>query len=185
MQTTKLCSLHSRHIDIFFNWLNPCFWAKIGNFVLVCFGTKWAQKQFLMIIYMQLKKNQALLDSNIRIMAFSQWAYLNIFNGLTQDYSQTISCKPFSQCITLSTPRQQSQHSADCMQASPVSQSASQLVNQPASQSVSHSVSQLVSQSASQSFSQSVSQSVSHQPVGQSVIQPVSQLVSQPESVSQ
>ena len=156
MQTTKLCSLHSRHIDIFFNWLNPCFWAKIGNFVLVCFGTKWAQKQFPMIIYMQLKKNQALLDSNIRIMAFSQWAYLNIFNGLTQDYSQTISCKPFSQCITLSTPRQQSQHSADCMQASPVSKLASQSASQSVSQPFSKSVGQLVSHSVSHSVSQSV-----------------------------
>ena len=26
----------------FFNGLSPCLWAKIGNFVLVWFGTKWA-----------------------------------------------------------------------------------------------------------------------------------------------
>ena len=144
IQTTKLCSLHSRHIDTFFDWLNPCFWAKIRHFVFVYFGTKWAQKQFLMIIYMQLKKKkQALLSQSVSHLVSKLASPLASHSG-----SQSVSHQPVEQSVIQSVSQLVSQ---------PVRQSVIQPISQSVSQPVSHPA-MLVSQSVSQQASQSVSQ---------------------------
>ena len=50
------------------------------------------------------------------IQIFQLWFFIvaifDFSKGLTQDHSETVSSKSSSQCVSLSTPRQKSQHSA-------------------------------------------------------------------------
>ena len=51
------------------------------------------------------KENQAFLDSNVKIIVFHR-GNNRFLKGFTQDHSQTVSSKFFSQCIILPTPGQ-------------------------------------------------------------------------------
>ena len=51
------------------------------------------------------KEKQAFLDSNVKIMIFHR-GYIRFLKGFTQDHSQTVISKFFSQCISLPIPGQ-------------------------------------------------------------------------------
>ena len=115
---------------------NLVFFIKYENKVsqFPCFGTKWAQNQFLMIIYMQLKKTKTSPPQSV-----SQSVSQSVIQSVSQPVSQQVS-----QAVSQSVSPQ------------PVRQSVIQPISQSVSQSSCH-VSQPVSQSTSQ-FSQSVRQ---------------------------
>ena len=66
----KFCTLHSRHIDIFFNKVKPMFLAKNWRFSLTFFWEKMGLEIICDDHLHVVKENQALLVSNIEIMVF-------------------------------------------------------------------------------------------------------------------
>ena len=94
---------------------NLVFFIKYENKVsqFPCFGTKWAQNQFLMIIYMQLKKKKNKPSS------VSQ----SVSQSSSQSASQSVS-KSVRQSVI--QPISQSVSQSSCHVSQPVSQSTSQ-----------------------------------------------------------